>query len=138
VFPLGSFREHGILIYLSKDLYIGFIKLQADKGLGRSYAGLLPFTEGLFRMGYISKEVYEEHVKKYSEPLESEKPLSPEQNVERQFLEQRDQQLKGMLEQWDLHPEPEWRERVYAFATKYADKLQSARDIVALRDRESS
>jgi len=135
---LGSFKEHGVLIYLSKELYTGFIRLQADKGLGRSYAGLLPFTEGLFRMGYISKEVYEEHVKKYSKPLESEKQVSLEQLKEQQFLEQRDRQLKGMLDQWDEHPGPEWREKVFVFAEKYADRLQSARDILALKEKESS
>jgi len=135
---LGSFKEHGVLIYLSKELYTGFIRLQADKGLGRSYAGLLPFTEGLFRMGYISKEVYEEHVKKYSKPLESEKQVSLEQLKEQQFLEQRARQLKGMLDQWDEHPGPEWREKVFVFAEKYADRLQSARDILALKEKESS
>ena len=135
---MGSFREHGVLIYLSKDLYIGFIKLQADKGLGRSYAGLLPFVEGLFRMGYISKEVYEDHVKKYSTPLESDKPLSLEQSKEKQFLEQRDEQFKEMRKQWELHPDPKWREKAYAFAEKYTDKLQSARDILALKERESA
>lgn len=135
---MGSFKEHGVLIYLSKELYTGFIRLQADKGLGRSYAGLLPFTEGLFRMGYISKEVYEEHVKKYSKPLESEKQVSLEQLKEQQFLEQRDRQLKGMLDQWDEHPGPEWREKVFVFAEKYADRLQSARDILALKEKESS
>lgn len=135
---MGSFKEHGILLYLSKDLYTGFIRLQADKGLGRSFAGLLPFIEGLFRLGYISKEVYEEHVKKYSEPLESEKPLSLEQSTEQSFLERRDRQLKGMLEQWDLHPDPKWRNKVYDFAGKYADKLQSARDILALKEGASN
>ena len=39
-----SFREHGVMLYLDKTLYKAFIRLQADKGLGRSYAGLLPFT----------------------------------------------------------------------------------------------
>lgn len=89
-------------------------------------------------MGYISKEVYEEHVKKYSEPLESEKPLSLEHSKEQSFLEQRDRQLKGMLEQWDLHPDSEWREKVFVFAEKYADKLQSARDILALKEGASN
>ena len=131
---MGNFREHGILIYLSKELYSGFIRLQADKGLGRSFAGLLPFVEGLYRLGYISKEVHEEHFKKYSAPLESEKPLSPEQLLEKQFLEQRDRQFKGIREQWDLHPDPIWREKTKTFAEKYADKLQSARDILALRE----
>jgi hypothetical protein len=134
VLLLGSFKEHGVLIYLSKDLYTGFIRLQADKGLGRSFAGLLPFTEGLFRLGYISKEVYEKHVKKYSAPLESEKPLSLEQSKEQQFLAQRDRQFKGMLEQWDLHPDPVWQEKNFVFAEKYADRLQSARDILALKE----
>lgn len=131
---MGSFREHGVLIYLSKELYTGFIRLQADKGLGRSYAGLLPFVEGLFRLGYISKEVYEEHVKKYSAPLESEKPLSYEQLLEKQFLEHKDRQFKGMLEQWKDHPDPVWREKACVFAEKYADKLLSARDILALKE----
>lgn len=63
------------MLFLSKELYRGFIKLQADKNLGRSYAGLLPFIEGLFKLGYISQEVYESHIKKYSVPLtEDNKP----------------------------------------------------------------
>ena len=44
-----GFREHGVMLYLDKALYKAFIRLQADKGLGRSYAGLLPFVEGLYR-----------------------------------------------------------------------------------------
>jgi hypothetical protein len=133
---LGRFREHGILIYLSKDLYSGFIRLQADRNLGRSYAALLSFVEGLFRMGYISKEVYEEHGKKYSSPLESEKPLSLEQSKEKQFLEQKDRQFKGILEQWNFPREniEEWRKKACVFAKKYADKLQSAKDILALKE----
>jgi hypothetical protein len=122
-------------MYLSKELYNGFIRLQADRSVGRSYAALLPFTEGLFRFGYISKQVYDEHVKKYSQPLSEEKPvLSLEQQKETQFLQERDRQLKGMLEQWDLHPSPEWREKTFAFAEKYANRLQSARDILALKE----
>ncbi len=64
-----GFREHGVMLFLSKDLYLGFIKLQADKKLGRSYAGLLPFTEGLFKLGYISQEVYEVHKRRYNASL---------------------------------------------------------------------
>lgn len=64
-----GFREHGVMLFLSNPLYLGFIKLQADKGLGRSYAGLLPFVEGLYRMGYLSKEDYEIYFKKYSQGL---------------------------------------------------------------------
>lgn len=61
-----GFREHGVMLYLDKTLYKAFIRLQADKELGRSYAGLLAFVEGLFRLGYLSKEEYEKYVQKYS------------------------------------------------------------------------
>lgn len=35
---MGDFREHGVMLYLDKVLYKAFIRLQADKGLGRSFA----------------------------------------------------------------------------------------------------
>jgi hypothetical protein len=122
---LGSFKEHGVLIYLSRELYNGFIRLQADKGLGRSYAGLLPFVEGLYRLGYISKEVYAEHVRKYSQPLGAECSativLSKEQQDKKLLLERKENQFKGQLEQWDDHPDPKWRIRAIAEAEKYPE-----------------
>ncbi len=63
-----GFKEHGLMIYLDKDLYRAFIKLQADKDLGRAYAGLLSLTEGFFALGYISEKDYKEHIKKYGKP----------------------------------------------------------------------
>lgn len=64
-----GFSEHKVMLCLDKELYRAFIKLQADKELGRSYAGLLPYVEGLFHMGYITQEVRDSHVLKYSQPL---------------------------------------------------------------------
>ena len=120
---MGSFKEHGVLIYLSKELYTGFIRLQADKELGRSYAGLLPFTEGLFRLGYISEIVYKEHVRKYTTPLGIKKSqsqaLTVEQKKEQAFLESKNKLFKGMLEQWDIHSDLTWRVKVVADAAKY-------------------
>jgi hypothetical protein len=121
-FFLGSFREHGVLIYLSKELYSGWIRLQADKDLGRSYAGLLPFTEGLYRLGYISKEVYEEHIRKYSQPLSARtEVLTLERQQEKAFLEQKNKQFRGMLDQWNEHPDLHWRINVISEAEKYPD-----------------
>lgn len=86
---------------------MGFVKLQADKGLGRSFAALLPFVEGLYAMGYISEQVYEQHKKKYSQPLVTQKPLQ-------QFLDKREEQLNktlGMVAvQWNEHPNRKWLE----------------------------
>jgi hypothetical protein len=124
----GGFREHQVQLYLDKDLYRAFIKLQGDKDLGRSYAGLLPYVEGLYRMGYITKDVYDLHFKKYSEPLgEKASVLSPERKKQQDNLESKDRQFKMMLEQWDQHASPEWRMRVFADAEKWKDKIESAR-----------
>jgi hypothetical protein len=62
------------MLYLDKTLYKAFIRLQADRGLGRSFAGLLPFVEGLHKLGYLKPEEYEFHAKKYSQGLEEAKP----------------------------------------------------------------
>jgi len=58
-----------VTLYISRELYFALIKLQADKGLGRSFAGLLALTEGLYRLGYLPREAYEEFVIKYMQPL---------------------------------------------------------------------
>ena len=127
-----GFREHQVLLCLDKQLYRAFIKLQADKNLGRSYAGMLPYVEGLYRLGYISQEVYEAHFQKYSEPLEPAKPLTVEEQHEKDELEKRDKTFKGMQEQWSTHSyNPKWLLKVSRVAEKYRDRLQSARDLLA-------
>ena len=75
-----KFREHGVMLFLDGELYHAFSKLQADKCLGRSFAGLRIFTEGVYILGYISKDCYKAHVEKYEEPLyrEESKPSPKE------------------------------------------------------------
>jgi len=109
---MGQFREHGVMLYLDRELYRAFIKLQADKDLGRSYAGLLPFTEGLHKLGYITEEVYEAHKKKYSEPLVAEKPkaLTKEQQRKLGEVAQLNNTLRQVAEQWHDHPDEKWRQ----------------------------
>lgn len=117
----GRFKDHGVLLYLSKDLYRGWLKLQVDKDLGRTYAGLLLFTEGLYQLGYIPKEVYEQHVKKYSQPLE-EPAQTQAQDQKKKALEQKEKQLQGMLESWDqTHAKPNWHQMAIAEAQKYPE-----------------
>ncbi|MCW3985916.1 MAG: hypothetical protein NWE91_05860 [Candidatus Bathyarchaeota archaeon] len=132
---MGNFREHGVMLYLSKPLYVGFIRLQADKGLGRSYAGLLPFTEGMYRLGYISKEVYEEHIKKYSQKLVLDPPLTAEQIHEKQILEHKEIYFKRVLDQWDIHPQPSWRNKVFILAEEWKDRVPSAQLILDLHEK---
>jgi hypothetical protein len=122
---------HRVLLCLGPELYTGFIRLQADRGLGRSFAGLLPFTEGLFKLGYISRECYEEHVKKYSQPLVKPKPKSPEQLAEERKLQELEKQFAQVLEQWSTLSEKSqkhWLQR----AQEYQEKLPKAKELLAL------
>jgi len=119
------------MLCLDKDLYRAFIKLQADKDLGRSYAGLLPYVEGLFQMGYLTREVYEIHAKRYSQPLGAKAPVTLEQKKQKDNLQSKDKQFRMILEQWEQHSSPEWRLKVFAEAEKFKDKLESARLLLA-------
>jgi len=97
---MGGFREHGVMLFLSKDLYLGFIKLQAEKELGRSFAGLLPFTEGLYKLGYITKEVYEIHKRKYSQALTEDTLPTLEKLESKKEHDKLVKQFSNVLEQW--------------------------------------
>ena len=107
------FKEHGVLMYLSNELYLGFVKLQADKGLGRSYAALLPFVEGLYHMGYITQDVYQAHAVRYSKPLltvaaAEPKVLEFDKNLTfalKNWAEMPDKSRKYYLRKARAHPE---------------------------------
>ena len=137
---MGNFREHGVLLYLDKTLYKAFIKLQADKGLGRSYAGLLPFVEGLYQLGYLSKKEYEKRVRKYSKSLDEmekeNKPLTKEQLEKEKKLKDLEKQFSMVIEQWNLHPSLEWRLRWVKQAKEWKDKIPSAKALLDLADKE--
>lgn len=64
-----GFREHGIMLYLGKTAYLGFIQFQAKEELGRSYAAQQIFTEGLFARGFLTQEQHDSLMKRYSEKL---------------------------------------------------------------------
>jgi hypothetical protein len=139
--PRGTFHEHGLLLYLDKELYKAFIKLQADRGLGRSYAGFLALVTGFYQLGYISQEVYELHIKRYSEPLEPPKPPKPvsaEEQHAKDELDKTDRVFRGMLAQYAvLSSDPAWLLKVSRWAEKYKDQLESAKELLAKVDAQT-
>lgn len=111
---------------------MGFIKLQADKGLGRSFAGLLAFSTGLFSMGYISKAEYLRFKARYSTPLDKEPqqltlPETPMQNE----LNKIDKMLGQALAQWNIHPKEKWRRYWIKKAMENGD-LPNAKKLLVL------
>jgi len=90
------------MLYLDKTLYKAFIKLQSDKGLGRSYAGLLGFVEGLYHMGYLTDGEHEEHAKKYSVSLYDDvvKPTSMEEAQEKSEVSSWEKRFSRAIVEW--------------------------------------
>jgi hypothetical protein len=123
---MKPFREHGVHLFLDRELYVAFIKLQADRGLGRSYAGLLPFVEGLHQMGYLTQEAYEDHVKRYSKPLIVQRVLPEVLDVQ---VEQLNKTFGLVSEQWEEHPNIEWRSK-WRNAAREHSQLSNARLIL--------
>lgn len=96
-----SFQEHKVMLFLDKELYVAFIRLQADKSIGRSYAGLLPFVEGLYHMGYINRDVYQTHVQKYSDKLVGKKQLTLAETQEMEKNIQLAKLFEAVAKQWE-------------------------------------
>jgi len=64
-----KFKQHRFILCLDSPLYMSVVKFQAENELGRSYAALRIFIEGLKALNLISQDLYEYYRKKYSEPL---------------------------------------------------------------------
>jgi hypothetical protein len=134
---MSGFNEHKVMLFLNPDLYTAFVKLQADRGLGRSYAGLLPFVEGLYRMGYLSQDVYEAQVKRYSEPLIQKKPT--QQDIfEKQDVMKADKTIKSIIEQFANHKQnPAWLQSVRKYAERFS-QLDSAKTLLGMVEKATS
>jgi hypothetical protein len=136
-----GFKEHGLMLYLSPSLYIAFIKLQGDKKMGRSYAGLTAFNEGMHALQYISDEEYEVNKQKYNKPLvgtATPKTLTIQQLNEKKEFDAMSRAFSGVLSQWNLtHVDPNWRQKWIEKAKLWKDKIQSASMIADLENTDN-
>jgi hypothetical protein len=130
---MGQFKEHGVLLYLAPELYSAFVKLQAAKDLGRSYAGLLPFVVGLHELGFLTEENYLFFKQRYSEPLHQKKPkaLTKKELERAQKLKDLEQQFSNVIKQWDTVPEKSKRYHIEK-AKKYLHVIPNAEYVLAL------
>jgi len=133
-------KPHGFLIYLPPQLYIAIVKLQADKQLGRCYPVLYALNEGLFRLGYISRETYETFEKRYSQKLVTEepKPLTKQEAEQLKLLQEKEKTFSMVLDQWNIHHSQKWRNGWFKEAEKYKDKIPNAKLILALANGETN
>ena len=138
-------------VMLCSELEMAVVKLQADREIGKAFAVLHGLTEGLFRMGYLSREDYDPLIQRYSrkhvdvmkekraERENSHVPvLTLEKQREKQFLDQKNRQFLGQISQWREHPSPEWRKKVIVDAEKFKTRLESAAQLLELAHSEGA
>ena len=141
-------REHIKKVMLNATFYVGISKLMAKLECSKSAAVLYALNEGLYKEGVISQEDHDLLAKRYSRKLKdviaagrenSHKPvLTLEKMKAQQALDKMDRIFRGMLGQWEDHLNPQWRQKAFQLAEEYADRLESARKILALKDQESA
>lgn len=95
-------KGHGLVLYLAAELVLSLAKLQTEKRLGRSYAGLLALTEGFHELGVLSDEDYEHAKAQYSVSLvqKNKKPLTLTQIKQKEEFEELEKHYSRLLEQW--------------------------------------
>lgn len=133
---MGNFKEHGLMLYLGPELLIAHVKLQAAKELGRSYAGLLALTEGLYKLGFLEQADYERLRAYYSQGPKKTQPLTMEQLQTRTEQDKMAKKFSGVLEQWADHPDAKWRSRWISEAKLWKDKIPVAKMVLALANGE--
>ena len=111
-------------------------KLECSKSAAVLYA----LNEGLFKECVISEEDYTLLKRRYGRKLKevlaegkenSHKPvLTLEQMKDQQMRDSINRTLKGIIDQWDIHTELEWRIKAIKFAEKNAG-LENAKLLIA-------
>jgi hypothetical protein len=128
---------------LNATFYVGITKLCARLECSKSAAILYALNDGLLLNASISEEDHDLLAKRYGRKLKDviaegkENSHTPKLELEKQKREQCqasaqkvriDEQfegikaaLKGKYEQWDSHPDLDWRIKTVAYAKKYPE-----------------
>ena len=126
------------MLYLAPELYHGFVKMQADRNLGRSYAALLAYVEGLHRLGYINQDVYEKYTEKYDVPLvvqEESKPLTRKQIEKEKKNAEWSKQFSKIAKEWNTLNEKSKHWYINK-ARELVDKVPEAKLILDLDNKD--
>jgi len=130
---MGGFQGHKYVLFFNRKLYLATVRLQAERGLGKSYSALLVCVEGLHSMGYLNDADYEVYKEKYSVGLDVE-PLNPKKIKQQETKANRDRQLnrhyEEVLKQWNT-----LKEKTKRFHLKKAEEnkhLKFVREVLKL------
>ena len=131
-------HEHYLPLCLNGKLRLALIKLQAEKELGQSYAGLYALNEGLHSLKYLSDDDYQVFKKRYSDKLVADEQQKQGDELNRQSLKEIESMTRYfsmVLDQWRLHPNSEWRSKQLKKAKMYANRVPNAKSVLDLEKK---
>jgi hypothetical protein len=95
-------KPHELTLFLDQPLYVALTQFQALNKLGKSYAGLLIFIEGLRKLGLIGEVVYQYYYQRYFKPLQTT-PIEEDPRVvkkKEEELQETRRQLRQVIERF--------------------------------------
>jgi hypothetical protein len=112
-------QPHILRLFLDSPLDVALTQYQALNKLGRSYAGLLVFIEGLRKLNFISEVVYQHYRERYMKPLQTNPIIDAPLVAKRKEgdFEKARRQLQSVIELFpklEAKPQKHWLE--YALA----------------------
>jgi hypothetical protein len=134
-------KEHGLLLFLPPELQLAHAKMQVDKKLGRSYAGLLALTEGFYKSGCLDKEQYDALKERYSHPMlcsvvtQRTRPRTVEQVQEQNKLRKLEVDFSNVINNWTTMST---KSRMFWMtkAQEFKDRVSNAKLVLALATEE--
>lgn len=124
-------------LFLNAKMRLALIRLQCDKELGQSYAGLYALNEGLHTLGYLGDDDYQAFKERYSVKLVDDKQPKKADQLNLQAQKEIDNMTRYfsmVIDQWRLHPNSEWRQKQLKRAREYENRVQNAKEVLALEN----
>jgi hypothetical protein len=120
-------QPHILRLFLDSPLDVALTQYQALNKLGRSYAGLLVFIEGLRKLNFISEVVYQHYRERYMKPLQTT-PITEDPLVAREKEEEVQKVRKRLRDATALFPKlkPKAQQSHLQYALDHPELLESA------------
>jgi tetratricopeptide (TPR) repeat protein len=96
-------QPHILRLFLDSPLDVALTKFQAMNNLGRSFAGLLVFIEGLRKLNIINEVVYQYYRERYMKPLQTT-PIVEDLCIAKQKEEEFEKARKQLQNAIELFP----------------------------------
>jgi hypothetical protein len=133
--------DHTTINYWPPELRSALIRFCSKYDLDKTYAVFNLATKQLYNDGFLSKEVYDFYIQKYSKTVSSMSNIEQEKHnsltidglKQHQKLDEMTRYFQSILaDQWTLHQSPDWRKKTLLVAGQWKDRIPQAKLVLDL------